>query len=1207
MTKMCRKKKEKTEQNSQDLIFLNMPIGKSEEDVVGFDTHVAKIDAAINNDAQMIALTSPFGTGKTSIVELLQEKFKKEPDKQIVKIPMWMHLGLTSSARSDEIRDTTELHRTFVYQLISQLNPRKGLYISKKLNPSYGVLKVSAQKRSLWICLILSLMIFLVGYVLPHNFGISLPWLSEYTDVVENISLLSAVALFLVSVTQGEIVFSSNKSEGGRKIDTNEIIQLYRTEVLKYRRFRWMGAIRDAIGRRIKRIAPKKYIVVIEDLDRTDSPEAVIAFLKELRRYYVPELAGHRKSRYVHRTCFLVNVKPEACLGNRRTKNDEFGQLYAKLFDYIINLQTINIDDYETVLESILLENKEKIKAVGIEESGQMIAIPGMRWIIRGKHLGIREIKERLNIAFSLYESLKTKFPEYANAITFEKCAVVAYVKSEFEKDFYETTNRAFQDLVDLYLQNKIVDETLEEHLSNTSKDYIAAIKDLVQAGLIDNNYRMYFYNYPKGSRIYTTDELIVQKAILYEEFTEALNISVEDVLSNKSDIIEQSFKTREELGLQLPSGILKNELLYIEALKLSFERVKYLLNNLDYAATSADKTIELIKTILDYDKERKVFSVSMADQFCSIFENKFSEEKLSQLRKVLCRHFPDEITWYSRLFGGTHRLITVAEMDMLSVEYAVELINMSHENFGDETITYIADRFFKEENAQDTTTKVIDFMIATGEINVGKSVLLAYLKCMKKIRDIVPELETIVVDTINSKNNSDVLFEEYQAVINIVAERRLPNQTLANIAGFERYSGYSSDVTAQMGEVGYWFDYTLQHVSRDEAVPFEKDEIAEALEDEVQWLLQNETYFNKVRRQVIEQNFDGLLQYKFLFATNCPIMKKGEFDLLRAKGAEDALMISLIPPELVMSSEVEMLKEYFCRVKHRSPSTYAILIFIAKMKNDVAKKLFYSLNFDYVKYRDMSAVRKNDIKTLFNSILALDTHVGRVEFMKATKCIDSTWEANMRSELKTNKSLRDSYIAAVNSSPAILKSTITTLCNIGFTYKMNENIIQRLYEEKCYEQYVACRTYKSGKFEIEDERLDVLWPVYEKLFKGERFPFLREHMIKNRRFLDVLMRKKAYEGMAEDRLLPFSAVLQSKDILEYIVNSTSIALKYLEQIKGFENKDAAAFFVDTVENRADLLKSDAMYKNGHEKLLDGLLKRRYTLARKKHGYLKNK
>jgi len=212
-----------------------------------------------------------------------------------------------------------------------------------------------------------------------------------------------------------------------------------------------------------------------------------------------------------------------------------------------------------------------------------------------------------------------------------------------------------------------------------------------------------------------------------------------------------------------------------------------------------------------------------------------------------------------------------------------------------------------------------------------------------------------------------------------------------------------------------------------------------------------------------------------------------------------------------------------------------------------------------------------------------------------------------MRSELKTNKSLRDSYIAAVNSSPTILKSTITTLCNIGFVYKMNERIIQRLYEEKYYEQYVAFRTHKSGQFEIEVERLDVLWPIYEKLFKVERFPFLCEHMAKNRRFLDMLMHKKAYEGMAEERLISFSVLLQSKDILEYIVNSTSIALKYLEQIKGFENKDAAAFFVDTVENRADLLKSDAMYKNGHEKLLDGLLKRRYTLARKKHGYLKDR
>ena len=49
---------------------MNTPITSADEDVIGFSTYVENLDAAIAAGGQMIALTSPFGAGKTSIVEL---------------------------------------------------------------------------------------------------------------------------------------------------------------------------------------------------------------------------------------------------------------------------------------------------------------------------------------------------------------------------------------------------------------------------------------------------------------------------------------------------------------------------------------------------------------------------------------------------------------------------------------------------------------------------------------------------------------------------------------------------------------------------------------------------------------------------------------------------------------------------------------------------------------------------------------------------------------------------------------------------------------------------------------------------------------------------------------------------------------------------------------------------------------------------------
>ena len=64
---MCKKKE--AESTLDSLVFMNTPITSADEDVIGFSTYVEKLDAAITAGGQMIALTSPFGAGKTSIVE----------------------------------------------------------------------------------------------------------------------------------------------------------------------------------------------------------------------------------------------------------------------------------------------------------------------------------------------------------------------------------------------------------------------------------------------------------------------------------------------------------------------------------------------------------------------------------------------------------------------------------------------------------------------------------------------------------------------------------------------------------------------------------------------------------------------------------------------------------------------------------------------------------------------------------------------------------------------------------------------------------------------------------------------------------------------------------------------------------------------------------------------------------------------------------
>ena len=144
--------------------------------------------------------------------------------------------------------------------------------------------------------------------------------------------------------------------------------------------------------------------------------------------------------------------------------------------------------------------------------------------------------------------------------------------------------------------------------------------------------------------------------------------------------------------------------------------------------------------------------------------------------------------------------------------------------------------------------------------------------------------------------------------------------------------------------------------------------------------------------------------------------------------------------------------------------------------------------------------------------------------------------------------------------------------------------------------------------FVYETDKKEVLWDTYESLFISEKVSTIATYMQQNKDFMTDIMLDKAYFQVKnrEDAVrMRFTNTLQTKECLVDLNKrySERFIEEYLSQIYGFVDRDAALYFIDMVERSPYLLASNKVFKNTYEKLVDGVLKRKYTSIRRQAGH----
>lgn len=1214
-----------------DMIFLSNSIEDSEKDIIGFNTYVEKLNSAIDKNVQMIAITSPFGSGKTSIIELLRKKRATNDNEKFLFVQMWSELNASNIENN-----TCELHKNLLYQIACGISKRKGTYINRRLSNNYGLLKLHVNRTKYLISLIIAILSSGLGWLIKEQSDIVLKYLPCLEKVIQYLPVLSfivAIVLLIIVLTGAEIIFSSKQSESQRVVEADEIIDLYRNEIVNKK--------------------DEKYIVVIEDLDRTNDGDAVIHFLKELRKYYIISDTINSDNNVV----FIVNIKPESIL-NQETKekrnklcktdieeedghvqetntitHNEQDSLYAKLFDYVLNLQTINITDYDTILCGLLGENKVYLQTrLLVSPTEKLSDIPGMQWMIRGQHLGIREIKNRLNIASVIFETLRERFPRKLDGIEFQKCAAAAYVMTEFELEFSKTDDKAFEELNKLYLLKNLNFEEAKKVLFVNNDKYISTIVELVEAKLISEDYRMYYYNYPKNSVIYNGDETNIQNAILYGTPCKHFELVAKKVVDSNSDIVEKTINKVKQLGLPLPQIVIKNESLFLNALKHEYSYVLETLNKIKDTDATLNKNITNIIDILKYDKDRNIYTSKTISDFCGCWENVFEESHLVSLREAICTFFGKEIQMYKQLFLGEHSAITTKEMSLLSFQDALELLNVESKNFSVSHLKYIVNRYKEEAETRElVANKICEILIYACNVFASKEIVEDILEYMFVSGEVIEELEETVwellkeepIDTESDEEESGITFErqneifqKYKQVINSVPVNNISESVLKHINAVDDFDNpydYTTEISDWLFEHGYHFMSVLVKLNSDSSIDFSNENIVKGIRENCSWAEKHKKIFLELRKKIL-LCAENIFDYQFYFSSAFPLMTKEEFLLLtNNKNVTILNVLTFFSSDIINDEAVEYISKYFNKKFINHPEAAKALLALAKYSSEIVKSFFEKIDFSHAfLYYKFARSNKNKIKNEFYELLELDTYEGKLKFMENTKFLDEKFEDELVGN--TDENMENRYAKLVNRrlAPNVIgSSTIEMLKSFNSYYSFSNysGVNEKLFEHEEYEYYVVSTTQYSKKFVMETgERLEKIWPTYIEIFTNpSRLSQTVSYMRANEEFLGKVMTSGIYTDFSENAIEQLSSIAQDAQLVEHIFSRGSVfAIKYFTAMKfGFVDDKAAGKYIELLglESNKQILKSDAVRNNIYDKLVDPVLKRKYTNLRKNNGY----
>ncbi|MCL2718988.1 MAG: hypothetical protein FWE14_09450 [Lachnospiraceae bacterium] len=1150
---------------------------------------------------------------------------------------MWDSLS-TINGLEDSKDNIYILIKSLLFQIASGISEDIAKHINKKLSKNHGIISFSLSSIKFWFYLIAAGLCYLFYSFIDNITLDDLKYIfqelssiiskdkidiSDYIDLIANIVkniapllIIISIAIVIIGLRKTSIAFSHWNNQTARETEINDIFEAYRY-----------------IYKRLLSFSNPR-LIIVEDLDRVVDKAIVIGFLKEIYRFNNLTLNSQRK-----KPVFIIAIKPESQLVINKNPSGNIiddNNIYAKLFDFTVVLKPIHYQDYSDILLAIIgqesSESRELLNNILSDKDKILdnILPESFNWLITGYNLTIRQLKDRLNHAINLLASLINK--EYSNQsnINFSSCAAVTYLELRYAEEYYLIIKEesSFAELIrQSYQIRNIVDENEKKEalygaidnfiagkINSIDEDELQCLKSnlnkMLIDGDIDDDFRMYFYSYPKGSYIKTSDEKDISNLLLlpYDFPSDKnLNEKITRIIENKKD------KTISDILMQIsnsnrnnfPKIIIENEFLFSTAYKYNAAKT---LNTVQQ-----DALWDLEKMKQSKDIVSKIFTYKIDDStiFWDDYKKKlldlfslFEEEHIIIVRIELINIFGEYIINFTELFKSIdvlndeyyYPIITEHELSLISdYRIAIQLIN--YKEISNNNIEYIID-FINKYKLDDESYNIGREIIQCAISNVSNktilsSLIISFLANNKKIDDSLFEFAIN-----NYLNNEDLFKSQICKYINSLSIDSLTELYLSLVDQLIIEKELNDEVLNKLIEQNYYCTVlaSYAHNNRLNEISFEDINLIKSIALACTVLNNyNDQIICKIRKAIIVKCGEDIFEEKYagyydLFYGDYPLVTINELDNF----INFSFSLSYINGSKVEAENYQFIIDFINsqeRTAQECCDIFETLFsggYISCINdNKIIEKIVNELDYSNINFYEMTLEQKDTVADLLKIPLKLNNPSNAIDFMNKVRSQIESLE-----KIIINHYEVELYIDLINRLNDPTDYTMEWIEETEITFQLPDKVTSKLIKNNVYDKYLIGKILRDGSFNFPMEEVDSKFIVELYFPDSPIFQFLAS----NFNFVSYLIETKEYiKWDFLEYLRPLYKGKQTLDFVKYLFilisnKEKKYYLSVMGEIKNVEDSKNIAYFL-VEEGNIDLLEDDALFSKVYERLWEDVPK----------------